>query len=82
MKKCILSAVFVIAISGYAAAQNTAGKTASPAKAQKEVKKGSVAKKETTDKKASVKAETAVLKLPVDLPPADTTSIPKAKNEQ
>ena len=80
MKKWILSAVCAIAFSGFAAAQKIPEKATLP-KESKEIKKGSAVKKET-DKQSGVKPEPTSVKLPINLPPADTTSVPRGKNEQ
>jgi hypothetical protein len=82
MKKWILSAAFILALSGYAAAQATSSEVASKTE-EKAIKKEAV-KKTGTAKKTSVKKETAVkpTKLPVALAPIDTVGIPKGKNDQ
>jgi hypothetical protein len=82
MKKWILSAAFIIALSGYAAAQATSSEAASKT-AEKAVKKEPV-KKTGTAKKTTVKKEATVqpTKLPIALAPIDTVGIPKGKNDQ
>ena len=83
MKRVILAAVFVVAISGFAAAQSTSAKTTSTknekAVVKKDTKKSSkntVLKQETS---ANAKADSTVkVVLPVPKP-VDTISMPPVK---
>jgi hypothetical protein len=88
MKKIILTAAFVVALSGFAAAQSTSTKPAAKQQEKATVKKGpastenngnTVLKHETS---ANAKSDSAVklVLLPVD--PVDTTAaLPKVKNK-
>jgi len=87
MKKIILAAVFIVTISGVAAAQSTSAKPEIK-KTQTAVKKGSTAKPSTKnmvlkqEASASAKSETAVkLELPASQAIADSTAMPKVKNK-
>ena len=77
MKKWILSAAFLVALSGYAAAQTSQAKSAT----KKEVK----TEKKTVVKKIEAKKdkETAEVKKPekltIKLGPVDSTGVPVAK---
>jgi len=86
MKSVILTAVFVVTISGFAAAQSTSAKPATKKNQTATVKKGPAVK--PNDKKTVLKQEasanaksdsTVKLILPVSQIP-DTTAVPKIKN--
>jgi hypothetical protein len=88
MKKLICSAAFILAISGFAAAQSSAKpvvKKETKASTQKSpaVKKNStkntVLKQETS---ANAKNDTGRLILPIPKFALDTTAVPIVKNEQ
>ncbi len=87
MKRVILAAVFVVALSGFAAAQSTSAKPASKKSQTATVKKGSTAKpgtKKTVLKQetsANAKTETVKLVLPVIQAIPDSTAMPKVKTE-
>lgn len=88
MKRVILAAVFVVALSGFAAAQSTSAKPATKKSQTATVKKGSTVKpgtKKTVLKQetsADAKSETTVkLVLPVPQPIPDSTAMPQVKNE-
>jgi hypothetical protein len=72
MKKWIFSAVFMIALSGYAAAQ-TKNKVASPTKQQGVLKKGPASKNGIT--KQPGKADSVNVKLPMIPPVIDTSGM-------
>lgn len=88
MKRIILAAVFVIAISGFAAAQSTSAKPATKKSQTATVKKGTAVKPSTKntvlkqEAAANAKSET-VVKLVMPIPQAipDSTAMPKVKNE-
>lgn len=77
MKKWILSAAFLVALSGYAAAQTSQAKSAT----KKEVK----AQKKTVVKKVEAKKDKETVevkkpeKLTIQLGPVDSTGVPIAK---
>lgn len=88
MKRVILAAVFVVAISGFAAAQSTSAKPATKKSQTTTVKKGTavkpgskntILKEEASD---NAKSET-VVKLVMPIPQAipDSTAMPRVKNE-
>ncbi len=87
MKRVILAAVFVVALSGFAAAQSTSAKPATKKSQTATVKKGSTAKpgtKKTVLKQetsANAKTETVKLVLPVIQAIPDSTAMPKVKTE-
>jgi hypothetical protein len=87
MKKVILAAVFIIAISGFAAAQSTSAKHASNQQGKATVTKGSATKtnaKSTVLKQetsASAKSDSTVKLILLAPKPSDTTALPKVKNE-
>ena len=87
MKRVILAAVFVVALSGFAAAQSTSAKLATKKSQTATVKKGSTAKpgtKKTVLKQetsANAKTETVKLVLPVIQAIPDSTAMPKVKTE-
>lgn len=87
MKKLLLSAAFVVALSGYAAAQSTEGTTtsatkteaASPAKESKE----KVTKKQSRKEKKAVAAAEAQKPVLITVPVPDTKAtdaMPPVKN--
>jgi hypothetical protein len=88
MKRVILAAVFVVTISGIAAAQSTSAKPATKTGQTTTVKKTSTAKPSTKntvlkqETSANAKSETTV-KLTVPAPQAipDSTAMPKVKDE-
>lgn len=85
MKKAILAAVFIIAISGFAAAQSTSAKLA--ARQQKTiVKKVPSSKKNTTvlkqETSANAKSDSAVLLIMPAIKDLDTTALPRIKKEE
>jgi hypothetical protein len=87
MKRVILAAVFIVAISGFAAAQTTSAKPTT--KQQKvTVKKGPALKVNTNtvlkqEASANAKADTTVkLILPMPMVPADSTAMPRTKNDR
>jgi hypothetical protein len=89
MKRVILAAVFVIAISGLAAAQSTSAKQATKKGQTTTVKKGSAVKPGTKntvlkqEASANAKGDSAVkLILPAPKAIPDSAAIPKVKNEQ
>jgi hypothetical protein len=77
MKKWIFSAVFMIALSGYAAAQ-TKNKVTSPTKQQGVVKKGPASKNGITKQPAG-KADSVNVKLPMIPPVIDTSGMLSVK---
>lgn len=85
MKRVILAAVFIVAISGFAAAQTTSAKPATkqgkaPVKKAQKVNTNTVLKQEAS---ANAKADSTVkLILPVPKVPEDTTAIPAVKKDQ
>ena len=87
MKRVILAAAFIVAISGFAAAQSTSAK---PASSQQKaiVKKGPAVKtsnKNTVLKQeasANAKADAVKLVLPVPAMIADSTAMPAVKNKE
>jgi len=87
MKKILLSAAFVVAISGFAAAQSTSTKPA--AKQEKAtVKKGAANSKENTntvlkqEASANAKSDPAVKLVLLPPNPVDTTAaLPKVKDK-
>jgi hypothetical protein len=87
MKRVILAAVFIVAISGFAAAQSTSAKQATkPGKAT--VKKGVPAKVNTThtvlrhDDSATAKSDSTI-KLILPVPKiSDTTALPPVKKDE
>jgi hypothetical protein len=89
MKRIILAAVFVVAISGFAAAQSTSAKPATKKSQTTSVKKGTTVKpgaKNTVLKQetsANAKSEPATVKLVLPIPQAipDSTAMPRVKNE-
>jgi hypothetical protein len=88
MKRVILAAVFVIGISGFAAAQSTSAKPATKKSQTATVKKGTTvipgAKKTVLKQEASANAKSeTVVKLVMPIPQAipDSTAMPKVKNE-
>lgn len=89
MKRVILAAVFVIAISGFAAAQSTSAKPATKKSQTTTVKKGSTAKpaakktilKQETSADAKVDQNVVKLVLPATVAIPDSTAMPKVKNE-
>ncbi|HEU0109263.1 MAG TPA: hypothetical protein VFQ73_00240 [Flavisolibacter sp.] len=83
MKKWILSAAFLLALSGFATAQTTSGKSSPAQKTQKPVKKGTAIKK-VSDQSYPAKKETEakIVKLVIALPAVDTLSVPQGKNEE
>ena len=81
MKKWIFSAAFILTLSGYAAAQNTPGKTTPKTEEQKAVKKGSA--KKPGNNKTTTKENTApeTVKLDLAIKPVDEAlSVPKKKD--
>jgi hypothetical protein len=82
MKKWILSAAFIIAISGYAAAQGTPIKTGPKKEEAKTVMKGIEAKEGSSKKISGTVAKDSTLKLQIPNIPPDTLAIPpKGKKE-
>jgi hypothetical protein len=89
MKRVLLAVVFMIAISGFAAAQSTSAKPATKKSQTTTVKKGSAVKpnsKNTVLKQeavANAKSEPATVILVMPKPQAipDSTTMPKVKNE-
>ena len=82
MKKWILSAAFIMAISGYAAAQGTPLKTAPKKEEAKAVKKGLEAKEGSSKKISETEAKDTTLKLQIPNIPPDTLAVPpKVKKE-
>lgn len=87
MKRVILAAVFIVAISGFAAAQSTSAKQATkPGKAT--VKKSVPAKSNTNtvlrhDDSAAAKSDSTVIKLTLPVPKiSDTTALPTVKKDE
>jgi len=86
MKSVLLAAVFIIAISGFAAAQSTSAKQTT--RQEKAVKKGAAIRKSNQkstvlkqESSANAKSDSAVrLLLPVPKV-SDTTVLPKVKNK-
>ena len=82
MKKWILSAAFIIAFSGYAAAQGTPIKSAPKKEEAKAVKKDIEAKEGSSKKVSGTEAKDTTLKLQIPNIPPDTLAIPpKGKKE-
>jgi hypothetical protein len=84
MKKWILAAILIFALSGYAAAQSTPVKAASKIEEKKTVKKGPAIKSGTANK-PEIKKESEAPLVKLELPKlvADTTAFPpKGKNDQ
>jgi hypothetical protein len=85
MKRVILAAVFIVAISGFAAAQTTSAKPATKqgratVKKVPKVNTNMVLKQEAS---ANAKADSTIkLILPVPSIPADSTAMPVVKNDQ
>jgi hypothetical protein len=83
MKKWILAAVFIFALSGFAAAQSTPVKAASKIEGKKTVKKGPAIKNGTANKPEIKESEAPLVKLELPKLVADTTAFPpKGKNDQ
>jgi archaellum component FlaF (FlaF/FlaG flagellin family) len=93
MKKIIFSAVFIFALYGYAAAQNstTKSKQATTKEEKATVKKGSAQKKNSASKttlkqesSSNAKSDTVRVKFPVPKPIVgpDTTSYPMNKHRR
>lgn len=88
MKRVILAAACMLAISGFAAAQSTSAKPAS--KQEKAIVKKGSAVKATTSKNTVLKQEASAnaksdstFKLMLPIPKiSDTTAMPVVKNEQ
>jgi hypothetical protein len=89
MKRVLLAVVFMIAISGFAAAQSTSAKPPTKKSQTTTVKKGSAVKpnsKNTVLKQeavANAKSEnaTVILVMPKPQTIPDSTTMPKVKNE-
>ena len=87
MKRVILAAVFIVAISGFAAAQSTSAKQATKKSQTATVKKVPAVKsgsKNTVLKQeasADAKGETVKLVMPVPQALPDSATMPKVKNE-
>jgi hypothetical protein len=83
MKKCILTAVIFLAMSGFAAAQTTKEqeKTQKPATQKSTDKKTSTKKQGSTHTTATVAQVELPAKIRITLPAVDTTGVP-VKNKQ
>jgi|GEM_PF-2979263 len=83
MKKWILSAVLMLAITGYAAAQKQTTKVPDTTQ-QKKAKKGTKQNTKNENTTRIIRSDTSAhkAKIKVDLPPADTSGmIPKRKDQ-
>ena len=84
MKKCILTAVIFLAMSGFAAAQSTTGQDAS--KSQKTATQKGTTQKTNSKKASSTTIPTASQpdpsgKIRITMPAVDTTGIPVKKKQ-
>jgi hypothetical protein len=89
MKRVIISAAFLLLISGYAAAQSTSAKQATTPQKKVQAKKGAAIKndpKKTVLKQeasADAKSDSSVkLVLPIPKFPVDSSSVPVVKRDQ
>ena len=85
MKKCILTAVILLAMSGFAAAQSA--KAQEVPKTQKSATQKSTTQKTTTKKQGTINTQATAsqveipAKIKISLPAADTTGVPVKKKQ-
>jgi hypothetical protein len=85
MKRVILTAAFIVAISGFAAAQSTSAKPTSHKQEKATIKKGPVTKTDSKNtvlkQEASANAKSdSTVKLILPMPnPSDTTAMPAVR---